>query len=298
MAEHNPASLPVVSLGERQVYLALLDRIYPGPRAAVERAWGTDELQFIRFFAQEGNRGIYSLLRERDGGFAVGYLSFEQDAPDDVLEQVLVDLSPFYPAHPHQELCFNLYGRNPRAISFIQSLGFHLEMHGYKFQCSPRSSIASTAAPLPSRPYREEDLGQYAELLDSAYRWLQQTSGLQVNHWSQDPPALGRILEAADRAGLLCNGWVDSRLAGLCITRADGYIENLAVHPDFQNRGYGRALLASAVNLLSERGAERIHLDVAAVNQRARRFYERCGFNEFGFFADHTYVGSPDSSPH
>ena len=296
MTEPLPDLLPEVPLPERQAYLALLDRIYPGPREAIERAWGTSELQFIRFFHQVGNRGMYSLLREPDGGFAVAYLSFEQDAPDSILEQLRGDLSPFYPNDPEQELCFNLYGRNLRAIAFVQSLGFRLEMHGYKYQSSTRSSLASTPLTLPSRPYRADDLGQYAELLDSAYSWLQQASGLPVNHWALDPAALGRILESADQAGMLCNGWVGTRLAGLCLMRSNGYIENLAVHPDFQNRGYGGAILSCAVNALRERGVERIHLDVSALNERARHFYERCGFNEFGFFADHTYVGVSDFS--
>lgn len=291
----NPQSLPS---HERQAYLALLDWIYPGPREAVERAWGTSELQLIHFYNQERNRGMYSLLREPNGGFAVAYLSFEQDAPDTVLEQLRGDLSPFYPSDSKQELCFNLYGRNLRAIAFVQSLGFRLEMHGYKYQCSTRSPIANLPLTLPSRPYSDDDLGQYAELLDLAYDWLQQAGGQPVSHWAQDPAALGRMLESADQAGLLCNGWVGPRLAGMCLMRSNGYIENLAVHPDFQNRGYGRAILSCAVNTLRERGLQRIHLDVSALNEHARHFYERCGFSEFGFFADHTYAGMSDSSPH
>ena len=297
MTERPSGFIPEVPRLERQVYLVLLDRIYPGPREAVERAWGTPELQFARFYNQDGNRGMYSLLREPGGGFAVAYLSFEEDAPDAVLDQLRGELSPFYPDNPQQELCFNLYGRNLRAIAFVQSLGFRLGMHGYKYQSNTRSTLASTRLTLPSRPYWDDDLDQYADLLDSAYDWLQQAGGKPVNRWAQDPAELGRMLESADQAGMLCNGWVGPRLAGMCLMRSNGYIENLAVHPDFQNRGYGRAILFCAVNTLRERGLQRIHLDVSALNERARHFYERCGFSEFGFFADHTYSGIKLFSP-
>ena len=98
-----------------------------------------------------------------------------------------------------------------------------------------------------------------------------------------------RILQAAEETGNCLAFWMKDRLTGLCLTRSDGYIDNLAVHPDFQNRGFGRAILAQAVSGLLASGAVRIHLDVAAVNVRAQRFYENCGWVECGCFADHTY---------
>ena len=285
------SSLP--SQTQREL-LALLDKIYPGPREAVEKAWGRPELVFCHFYDDPGNRGVISLLRAQDGGFAVAYLAFEQDASPLALDRLQPDLAPLLPREAHQELCFNLYGRNPRAIQHVQSLGFHLDSSGIKYQYPaglPVAAAANGALPggLHRRTYRPGDLGQYAGLLDSTYAWLQQQSGREVSAWADDPAALGRILQAAEETGSLLAFWLGDHLAGLCLTRGDGYIDNLAVHPDFQNRGFGRAILAQAVGGLRASGAARIHLDVAAVNVRAQRFYENCGWVECGCFADHTY---------
>jgi hypothetical protein len=48
---------------DRSFFLALLDKIYPGPREAVERAWGNPELAFRHFYRGEDGYGIISLLR-------------------------------------------------------------------------------------------------------------------------------------------------------------------------------------------------------------------------------------------
>jgi ribosomal-protein-alanine N-acetyltransferase len=51
------------------------------------------------------------------------------------------------------------------------------------------------------------------------------------------------------------------------------YVPEIAVRPDRQSEGHGSALLSA----LFER-AEEVRLTVAADNERARRFYERHGF--------------------
>ncbi len=275
--------------GPPQEYLVLLDAIYPGPRAAVEKAWGSPNLAFCRLYPHPGNRGLVCLLRAPEGDFSVGYLSFEQDAPPPAMERLRADLQPFLPSEPRQELCFNLYGRNLEALRQVQAFGFRLDMSGLKYRYPAAETFPATPGDLRRRTYRPEDLAQYADLLDGAYAWLQGQSGLPVSHWAADPQPLGRLLQDAQDSANLLAYWQGERLAGLCLTRADGYIDNLAVHPDFQNRGFGRYILSQTVAGLLARGAERIHLDVAAANLRAQHFYQTCGFIECGCFADHTY---------
>jgi diamine N-acetyltransferase len=53
----------------------------------------------------------------------------------------------------------------------------------------------------------------------------------------------------------------------------------VVVRPEFQNAGIGTALVQSSVRVAGELGFERIWLPVEATNVRARRVYEKCGFD-------------------
>lgn len=56
----------------------------------------------------------------------------------------------------------------------------------------------------------------------------------------------------------------------------------LAVAPEHQGRGIGRALADAAVELACERGARRVTLRVLSTNGRAQRAYEAWGFEVEG----------------
>ena len=50
--------------------------------------------------------------------------------------------------------------------------------------------------------------------------------------------------------------------------------------PDYQGRGYGRALLTTFFAALDRAGAKRVHLGMVTANTGARAFYDRMGFHE------------------
>jgi ribosomal protein S18 acetylase RimI-like enzyme len=55
-------------------------------------------------------------------------------------------------------------------------------------------------------------------------------------------------------------------------------INGVAVDPDYQGRGLGRALVEAAVHEIGTRGGRRITLRVLSTNSEAQRLYARCGF--------------------
>ncbi len=57
------------------------------------------------------------------------------------------------------------------------------------------------------------------------------------------------------------------------------HLEALAVAPGFEGRGLGQRLLAAAEADAKAHGAETMSLHVFAVNARARRLYERAGYD-------------------
>ena len=67
-----------------------------------------------------------------------------------------------------------------------------------------------------------------------------------------------------------------------------GVLHLLAVHPDFQGRGLGRALLGRAVEAARSRGDRVIRLDTLNWNLPGRRLYEGFGFSCCGDF-EQTY---------
>jgi len=105
--------------------------------------------------------------------------------------------------------------------------------------------------------------------------WSETTFAVQLGL----PGTLGLI----DPAG----GVLLARLAG-----REAELLTLAVCPEVRRRGLARALLTRAMAEAAAAGAERIVLEVAAINAPARALYEAAGFcgvgRRPGYYADHS----------
>jgi len=66
-------------------------------------------------------------------------------------------------------------------------------------------------------------------------------------------------------------------IVGVCQCWTSAYIKNLVVHPRFQGRGLGRALLLHAFKVFQQRREGFVDLKVLEDNHRARRLYESVG---------------------
>jgi len=78
-------------------------------------------------------------------------------------------------------------------------------------------------------------------------------------------------------------GIVGDRLMASVMAGYDGHrgwINYLAVAPDFRRAGYGRAMMAEAENLLHGFGCAKINLQIRKDNLDAIAFYESIGFTE------------------
>ena len=120
----------------------------------------------------------------------------------------------------------------------------------------------------------------------SAYAW----SGTQL------AAACATRCATADSAGAECVQVLEtgSRLAGFVVYSLvldEASVLNLAVHPDFQRRGYARTLLRATLDSVSRLGARRCLLEVRASNIAARSLYHSCGFTLDGIRKDY-YVSA------
>ncbi|HEY6586364.1 MAG TPA: ribosomal protein S18-alanine N-acetyltransferase [Candidatus Methanoperedens sp.] len=78
------------------------------------------------------------------------------------------------------------------------------------------------------------------------------------------------------------NGFVIGYVAGFVAQVGVGRIFSLAVDPKYQNRSVGSNLLKEIINIFRKEGVTEIILEVRMDNIKAKRFYERLGFLQFG----------------
>lgn len=100
-----------------------------------------------------------------------------------------------------------------------------------------------------------------------------------VRSWNDPRKDIRRKL--AVRPDLFLVGIEDGRLVGTVMAGYEGHrgwINYLAVDPDYQRRGFGGALMAEAERRLRECGCPKINLQVRPTNRAVIEFYESLGF--------------------
>lgn len=120
------------------------------------------------------------------------------------------------------------------------------------------------------RPYRTDDEESLVSL------W--QVCELTVP-WNNPHKDIARKLQVQPELFLV--GILDSRLIATVMGGYDGHrgwINYLAVHPDFQGNGYGQEIMNSVETGLREMGCPKINLQIRTVNDRIASFYQKLGF--------------------
>ena len=75
------------------------------------------------------------------------------------------------------------------------------------------------------------------------------------------------------------------------------YIKSIAVFPEYRGRGVGSGLLSYVESLSGER-SKHIFICVSSFNHRARKLYERCGYEFAGEFKDYIIDGASEILMH
>lgn len=70
--------------------------------------------------------------------------------------------------------------------------------------------------------------------------------------------------------------------AGMIAVVDEGYIANIAVHPDYRRRGIATALLGRLSSFALEKGLAMLTLEVRQSNKAAIKIYENFGFAQMG----------------
>ncbi|CRL63645.1 MULTISPECIES: ribosomal protein S18-alanine N-acetyltransferase [Proteus] len=75
---------------------------------------------------------------------------------------------------------------------------------------------------------------------------------------------------------------IDNIIVGFAITQLildEATLFNIAIHPDYQGKGYGKALLLELIETLEKKNITTLWLEVRESNEKAFNLYESIGFN-------------------
>ena len=113
-----------------------------------------------------------------------------------------------------------------------------------------------------------------------------------------DREAVERYLERNPGVSFVASD--GTRIVGAVLCGTDGrrgYLQHLAVAPEYRRRGIGRRLAERAVAALAERGIAKCHLMVLPANAEARAFWRRLGWVERPdvVVMSHTESGRPNA---
>ena len=87
----------------------------------------------------------------------------------------------------------------------------------------------------------------------------------------------------------------DDNIVGFAVCQTvldEATLFNIAIAPQFQGRSFGHLLLHTLIEQLQQKGIATLWLEVRESNQKARRLYERLGFNEVDIRKN--YYPTPD----
>lgn len=149
---------------------------------------------------------------------------------------------------------------------------------------------------IPIRTATQEDVPRLAEILAAMLREHHEADPQTYEFFLPRPPVADParylagelqkpeclILVTEDERGSVA-GLAKLRIAtgkndGLTLTDVTVRLGYLAVHPSCRGRGHGTALLKHVEDVAIKANASQVRLDVWLFNERARKFYERAGF--------------------
>lgn len=146
-------------------------------------------------------------------------------------------------------------------------------MRVLRFQVAGRRPVSAGVIQLDQmiiRPFHPDD--------ESAVVALWERCGL-TRPWNNPRKDIARKMAVQPEWFLV--GVVDERIVVTAMAGYDGHrgwINYLAVDPDFRHRGYARAIMERAEQLLLAFGCPKINVLIRSDNAAAIAFYERIGF--------------------
>jgi ribosomal protein S18 acetylase RimI-like enzyme len=164
---------------------------------------------------------------------------------------------------------------SPGGLAFAKRLGSSYDHSEYKMVLEEPRLPRIVNQHLQFLPARSEDLPVLAQITAQAFKM----PGDTVDWYTE------QTLAQANRRFFV--GVVDDVVVGkidIALSEDMSLIFGFAVLPEHQGQGYGRQILARAVQEILSTGQRNIELEVSIDNEHALSLYRSCGFKETGSY--------------
>lgn len=168
---------------------------------------------------------------------------------------------------------------NKASIRIMQKLGMQFERtfqhEGFDVVCYSKAQPAWQDAQMTGllvRPYREEDQAEVVGLWGAVFP--------NLPSWNVPAADIDRKLSLQRELFLV--GVIDGRVVGTAMAGFDGHrgwLHLVAVQPDRQRQGIGRAMILEAERRLREIGCSKVNLQLRSTNRGVAAFYESLGYS-------------------
>lgn len=270
----------------KEEILMLIERISPHARDYVCDCFENVEVLYSTFSQQ--NKGVFLKVENED--CCIFYASFLNESNiEDVIKLIKNNLSEYISKMNSKELCFNVYGSNQKIIDTVRSLDFRSDMEGYHLEFANKELPQLIECNLIEKGFEDSMLEEFIELFDSAYYQLNIDNNWMVNSYALNAEQFNKKLNTLNKLKQVHSFWLKDEIVGAYIVYQN-YITDLVVKPIFQNSGYGSYILASCLrDMRLNQSISNIRLRVSKSNIGAQKLYQKNGFTEIAYFAEHTY---------
>lgn len=272
----------------REDILKLVENVSPQARDFVNGAFNNNMVTVFYYNQSHEEHGVFCVAESEDCNIV--FFSFLKEANNEKYADLIVEkMKPFLDESNDKELCFNVYGKNIEIVEFVQKLGFKRDMEGYHLFYNRKEVPVVSQLEWIEKGYEDGMLDQLIELFGKGYFQLNEENGWSTDWYYTNTKVFQAMLYEKMRDDEFRSFWLGEQLIGAYIISGN-YIQDLVVSTEYQNRGYGSALLALSIkHMIENKNVKKVCLRITKSNIRAKRLYERNHFEELACFAEHTF---------
>lgn len=277
----------LIDIMSQEEILKLIEKISPHAKEYVANSIQNVEVLYSLNTVE--NKGAFIKVDNEDCCIFYSYF-LNEDNIEEVLELIKLKANEYISENLTKEVCFNTWGNNSKIIELVRTLGFQSDMEGYHLEYQDKNLPQLTNCNLVERNYDNSKLKEFIDIFDTAYYQLHVDNDWETNSYALNEKQFQQKLDTLNIHNQIYSFWLSGELVGAYIFQ-ENYITDLVVRPRYQNRGYGTYILAHCIRTMSSnKSIDKIRLRIAKSNSGAKKLYERNGFAEIAYFAEHTYV--------
>lgn len=253
---------------------------------------GTIRKKFV--YEKDGNRGVFTIVK--GNLFYSLQLSFEHDVSEyEDIKFIEAEFMDTLSIREREDIYVNFNGYNAALINYFMECGLERDSCGFEFHITADSEKVkmlkdfTVRQGLTVKRYEEEHIIRYLKLLDEAFRKQQIECGEEQDVFSRNHEEKTVWLKGLSENNNFQAFWLENQLVGLYIVN-ENYLDIIAVHPDYEGKGYGSEILKYCVrDRVYEHEFDEVYLVTYYQNRKAQRLYLRNGFKIRGFYCENTY---------